>query len=324
MNASSLNPLHDNKLAQWEASSRINPFAGWLELPLSSACTSSVQIPKAYVNISKQSKQYATLKYSSLFHRSCKFLPPPRIVAQGCSGVVKSTVSVLLERFGAATSTLRSYIMFVATERSGHSLIGSLLDAHPSLIVANEADAIGWFQRSLASQNRPPRSEMFRYLYENSLSCALFTRWQHDYNYTVPHQANGQFVPGELLAIGDKKGGHTVMHLTHWENQGDLEEQWRKWEAYVALPITVIHVWWADQWSTPHTSHTRRLLERIVGAGNMTRAFEWNNTAFIRDPTRMIPKVCKLLRIPRDDRLQSSWAGIMNPNITHVHEARGS
>ena len=248
-----------------------------------------------------------------MFHRSCRTLPHPLDVAHGCSSLADPAVADLLKRFGAATSTLRSYIMFVATANSGHSLIGSLLDAHPYMIVSNEADALGWWYQALISQKRPPpRSEMFHYLYENSLKCALYSRWQHGHNYTVPHQANGLFPHGELLAIGDKKGGTTIGHLKSWEHAGILEKQWRQWEAYVALPITVIHVWWASQSST--ADMYRQLVKKIVGAGNRTTAFEWNNTAFIHDPMRMIPQICQVLRVPCDGRLQRSWAAMVDPN----------
>ena len=258
------------------------------------------------------------MQNDSLFRQSCKFLPAPLTVAQSCAAPgFAEAIGVLLERFGAATSTLRSYIMFVARGHSGHSLIGSLLDAHPSLIVANEANAMQWWagpqNGTFSPSDRPARSEMFRYLYENSLKCALFTRWQHGYNYTVPHQANGQFV-GKLLGIGDKKGGLTANLLLEWERAGQLEQHWREWEAYVALPISVIHVWWANQWYSSSRRTTSRLLERIVGAGKTTTALEFNNTAFVHDPGRMIPKFCKFLRIPCDDRLKDSWAAMVDPD----------
>ena len=43
-----------------------------------------------------------------------------------------------------------------------------------------------------------------------------------NHNYTVPHQANGEFSQGKLLAIGDKKGGTTAKILNKWQNAGDL------------------------------------------------------------------------------------------------------
>jgi len=41
---------------------------------------------------------------------------------------------------------VRTYVMFVGYPRSGHSLIGSLLDAHPNVVIAHEMDALQFVQ----------------------------------------------------------------------------------------------------------------------------------------------------------------------------------
>jgi hypothetical protein len=200
--------------------------------------------------------------------------------------------------------------MFVATAHSGHSLIGSLLDAHPSIIVANEGDVFG--KTSL----KTPRSELFRHIYKNSLSCALFSRIQHGYNYTVPHQANGQFLPGKLLAIGDKKGGVAASELNKWIRAGTLKETWEKWEAHITLPIKVIHVWWANQWSEQTTVRNRHLVNAIVNAGNDTTAFEFNNSAFIANPASTIDQLCTFLNVPCTLATQRSWERMVNAQLS--------
>ena len=37
---------------------------------------------------------------------------------------------------------LQAYCMFIGYPRSGHSLVGSLLDAHPNIIIAHELNAL--------------------------------------------------------------------------------------------------------------------------------------------------------------------------------------
>ena len=39
-------------------------------------------------------------------------------------------------------ATVRAYVMFVGQPRTGHSLVGALLDAHPNALVAHELDAL--------------------------------------------------------------------------------------------------------------------------------------------------------------------------------------
>ena len=38
--------------------------------------------------------------------------------------------------------TIQLYCMFVGYPRSGHSLVGTLLDAHPDIVIAHELDAL--------------------------------------------------------------------------------------------------------------------------------------------------------------------------------------
>ena len=39
-------------------------------------------------------------------------------------------------------ATVRAYVMFVGQPRTGHSLVGALLDAHPNALIAHELDAL--------------------------------------------------------------------------------------------------------------------------------------------------------------------------------------
>lgn len=50
-------------------------------------------------------------------------------------------------RLAQAYEGVRAYVMFIGMGRTGHSLVGSLLDAHPHIAVANEADAMAIVRR---------------------------------------------------------------------------------------------------------------------------------------------------------------------------------
>ena len=41
---------------------------------------------------------------------------------------------------------IEKYCMFIGYPRSGHSLVGSLLDAHPYMLIAHELDALRYIQ----------------------------------------------------------------------------------------------------------------------------------------------------------------------------------
>ena len=48
--------------------------------------------------------------------------------------------------------SLETYCMFIGYPRSGHSLVGSLLDAHPQIILAHELNALELFKRGFGAR----------------------------------------------------------------------------------------------------------------------------------------------------------------------------
>ena len=50
-------------------------------------------------------------------------------------------------RFRPALRDVRTYLLFIGHGRSGHSIVGSLLDAHPEAIVSDELDAARFIDR---------------------------------------------------------------------------------------------------------------------------------------------------------------------------------
>lgn len=98
---------------------------------------------------------------------------------------------------------LTVYCMFIGYPRSGHSLLGSLLDAHPEAVIAHEADALRYLQAR------------FTCLQVYSLILANSRRYRDRrkivYDYTVPGQWQGRHL--RLRVIGDKKGGRSTRRL---------------------------------------------------------------------------------------------------------------
>lgn len=104
-------------------------------------------------------------------------------------------------------------LLFIGYPRSGHTLIGSLLDAHPNIVVANEYNVLeNW--ANFSAQNRNRRF-LYQQLYSNSYNeakggdrsskdCLTKTK----YRYLVPNQWQGKF-NRSITVIGDKKGGRT-------------------------------------------------------------------------------------------------------------------
>ncbi len=123
---------------------------------------------------------------------------------------------------------IERYCMFVGYPRSSHSLIGSLLDAHPEVVMAHEQDALRhvrpWYTRR----------QLFYLLLENSRRFTAAGREWTGYSYAVPGQHQGRFT--RLRVIGDKRGAQSNRRLML--RPGLLSRLRRK----VALPLRVIHV----------------------------------------------------------------------------------
>ena len=98
---------------------------------------------------------------------------------------------------------VQTFLMFIGYPRSGHTLISSLLDAHPNAIVANEFEVIGkWQKWETANKNK---YFLFDQLYQNSKQEAEIgyrsATVPHRYNYSVPGQWQGTFNERILVSL---------------------------------------------------------------------------------------------------------------------------
>lgn len=124
--------------------------------------------------------------------------------------------------------SVEKYCMFVGYPRSGHSLVGSLLDAHPNIIIGHELNALKLFKQGVN-----PR-KIYYLLLQNSRRKARQGRQETGYSYEVPNQWQGQFQT--LKIIGDKKGSGTSRII------GDNPEILNTLSHNLDVPVKFIHV----------------------------------------------------------------------------------
>ena len=105
----------------------------------------------------------------------------------------------------AMTRSVERYVTFIGYPRSGHSLVGSLLDAHPNIIIAHEADALRFVDEGWE------RLRIWAAILQNSEDYSQKERTSGQFKYAVPGQWNGRF--RDLRVIGDKKGGRSTIRL---------------------------------------------------------------------------------------------------------------
>ena len=117
---------------------------------------------------------------------------------------------------GLTSSDINSveyFVFFVGYGRSGHSMVASLMDAHPDVIVAHE-----FFLFDKLSDEKLnkfwTKKELFNRLYFNSFTSAVRgwranKRTSKGYNLNLKGSWQGQF--RKLRVVGDKTAGATAM-----------------------------------------------------------------------------------------------------------------
>ena len=130
-------------------------------------------------------------------------------------------------RFRRDFDDVSAVCLFVGYPRSGHSLVGAMLNAHSDAVIAHELDVLELVERGA------PRSE----LYGRTLARAAWFNLrgnQSNYRYQIPGQWQGRF--RSLRVIGDKGGGWAAQRLR--EAPGLLE----RLRESVGVPLRLIHV----------------------------------------------------------------------------------
>jgi len=210
---------------------------------------------------------------------------------------------------------LEKYCMFVGYPRSGHSLVGSLIDAHPNAVIAHELDALAHIEEGVS------RQQLFQLLIDNSRTFTESGRRWQGYNYEVPAQWQGRYT--ELKVIGDKKGGASSISLA--TKPGLLT----RLQETIDLEIAFIHVI-RNPFDNISTMFRRRrsqdlgvvceayfsrcdAMEEIKSCTEPGRLLDVRYEAFVRAPKTCLLRLCDFLGLEcRDDYLEACTSVVFN------------
>ncbi len=131
-------------------------------------------------------------------------------------------------RHQRALREVEAFFLMLGYARSGSTLVGSLLDAHPNMVVAHEADILRYVRPGVS------RSQLFGLLLERDRQFGRIERRWHGFDYAVVGGSQGRFTT--LRVVGDKHAGRATRRLWH---DPPLLEQLR---TRVRVPIRVLHV----------------------------------------------------------------------------------
>ena len=106
--------------------------------------------------------------------------------------------------------SVKQFISFIGYPRSGHSIVGSLLDAHPNVAVANEFHAFQWLTQHSTLPQEKIRDTLFNLLYQNTYNNVFRNGTRSNngkgYNLTVENGWQERYRQ-HIDVIGEKNGG---------------------------------------------------------------------------------------------------------------------
>jgi hypothetical protein len=112
-------------------------------------------------------------------------------------------------RHGSELDDVRIYGLFIGHARSGHSILGALLGAHPSAVFSDELDALRYLQAGFSRRDLLALS--LSVAREQSSGRQKRGRDGRTYSYEVPGWWQGRWE--SLQVVGDSLAGRTVQAL---------------------------------------------------------------------------------------------------------------
>jgi hypothetical protein len=212
-----------------------------------------------------------------------------------------------------------TYCLFIGHARSGHSIVGALLDAHPEIVISDELDALRYLDAGFS------RDQLLHLSIRVARHQAARQRRKHGrsgmYSYFVPDQWQGRW--DRLRVVGDSRAGWTVQRLTADPALlGRLEETMRP------LTVRFIHVVRNpfDNISTMMIRGGRTLegaveryfdncsaLVRLRDRIGPERILTLRHEELIRDPRTQLSAACRFLGVEPGEEYLAACAGILYP-----------
>lgn len=213
---------------------------------------------------------------------------------------------------------LQHYCLFLGHARSGGTLLGALLDAHPNAVIADEVDIFPYIAAGFE------REQVFHILLERSQRHATYGhvkagRDEKQYSYYVPGAWQGRYE--KLLVIGNRKAGITTQHLGS-DPRGLESLQAMLGDICIKLIVSVRNPYDTistmsirsgrdlESWTARYfaNSATIRQLRNTVAPENM---LELRHEELLRDPGSHLQKMCRFLALPAPESYLRACSAIL-------------
>lgn len=225
---------------------------------------------------------------------------------------------------------LETFCCFVGHGRSGGTLVGALLNAHPNIVMANELNALRRLQTGMSAK------QLYRVIYlVSGRQVQRGSKGGGGYSYAVDGQWQGRHE--ELKVIGDRKAGATAYEvvcnpalLTTLQRKVELH---KKFIHVIRNPFDTITTTYhktlpkAGEESDSHLSREIRnyfarctAVQKIEDKFGPMSIFHLHHEQLIADPVSQLQRVCQFLNLDASpDYLQACASIIMkSPHLSRT------
>ena len=109
---------------------------------------------------------------------------------------------------------VKMFVFFLGHAHSGHSIVASLMDSHPHMVISHELDLVTKLSLGIIAPNK---AEIFNTIWSNTVQTVIDGVRTHNgkgYNLTVDGACEGSY-SDTINVIGDKRGAKTVSVLNN-------------------------------------------------------------------------------------------------------------
>ena len=136
---------------------------------------------------------------------------------------------------------VQCFVLFIGYAHSGHSIIGSMMDAHPNMVIAHEYSVMNrwWKERERCRDKKTLFNELCGKSRSTIAPHGTYNNQEKGYTLAIPNLWQGCRYT-DLKVIGDKRGGlFTRVVISRFEKIRRVFDEVRE---TVGVPIKLIHV----------------------------------------------------------------------------------
>ncbi len=212
-----------------------------------------------------------------------------------------------------AMEGINTWLMFVGYGRSGHSFIGSSLDAHPNVCIAHEADAVRRSQSEFED-----RKQLFEAMFAHNREIVASgrltdNRWGKPYRQYIDGQLKEDL--SKVTVIGNKNGA-----IETGSSRREFDERLKAFEAVLGDQVRVKFLCvLRNPFDVGLLSEGVFDLLQYISSEYRDRFLTLRHEDFISDPEHELSRVCRFLGVPViDEHLRL----VASKTFKKVHKAR--